>query len=109
MDRIPESDWKKLRALKDHLLDVACERILVKAQGVISDRSEGSYAAYLALWQLLNTEDGAIALMFDDFRRSTAISKLVAWKRYGLISDAELAELREETQETVRALADIPR
>jgi hypothetical protein len=109
MDRIPESDWKKLRALKDNFLNVACERILEKAHGVISDRSKGSHAAYLALWQLLKTEDGEIALMFDEFKRSTAILKLVVWKRNSLISDAALAEFSEETQEAVRALTSIQR
>ena len=104
MNRIPESDWKKLRAMKDDMINDACERILAKAESVIADRSKGSHGAYLALWQLLNTEDDQIALMFDDFKRSTAIFKLAAWKRHGLISDAALSEFSEGTREEVRAI-----
>lgn len=109
MNHIPESDWKKLRAMKDDLLSAACERILEKAEAVIADKSKGSHSAYLALWELLRAEDDEISVMFDDLKRSTAILKLAAWKGNGLISDAALAQFSPETQEAVRALTRIQR
>ena len=91
--------------MKDELLGVFCDRILDKAGPIIADRSNGSHAAYIALWRLLEKEDHAVVSMFDDVKRSTAIFKLVAWKRHGLISDAELEKFTQETQESVRAMA----
>lgn len=105
MRDIPESDWKKVRAMKDDLLGVFCDRILDKAGAIIADRSDGAHATYIALWRLLEKEDHAVVNMFDDVKRSTAIFKLVAWKRHGLISDTELAKFTPETQESVRAMA----
>jgi hypothetical protein len=105
MRHILEGDWKKVRAMKDELLGVCCDRILNKAGAIIADRSNGSHAAYIALWRLIEKEDDTVVRMFDDLKRSTAIFKLVAWKRHGLISDAELEKFSPETQESVRAMA----
>lgn len=106
MRHIPESDWKMVQAMKDELLGVFCERILEKAGAILEDKSNGNHAAYLALWCLLEKEDHAVVSMFDDIKRSTAIFKLVAWKRHGLISDADLAKFSPETRESVRLMAD---
>jgi hypothetical protein len=52
----------------------------------------------------LKKEDASIALMFDDFKRSTAFFKLAAWQRYGLVSEADLALFTENTRNLVKAI-----
>ena len=90
--------------MKDELLNVACERIIEKVETTIKGRGKKSHEAYLKLWKILNKEDEEIATMFDNLKRSNAVYKLAAWKRNGLITDEELAQFSEETQETIRIL-----
>jgi hypothetical protein len=104
MRAIPETDWKKLRALKPRALNDACARILDAVAQIVQNRDGREQEAYLALWELIRKHDAWIASMFDDFKRSTAVYKLAAWQRHGLISDGELAWFTEETQAAVKAM-----
>jgi hypothetical protein len=104
MRAIPEADWKKLRALKTRALNDACARILDAVAQLVQQRDGGEHEAYLALWELLQKHDALIASMFDDFKRSTAVYKLAAWQRHGLVSESDLAVFTEETQATVKAM-----
>ncbi len=104
MRSVPESDWKKLRAMKDDVLNVACERIFEKIEKIMKEREGSVHAAYLQLWKLLKEEDREISLMFDDLKRSNAIHKLAAWKHNNVISDKRFTEFSVETQETVKML-----
>jgi hypothetical protein len=104
MSSVPERDWKRLRAMNDELLNLACERIFEKVQSLIAQRGEKSHEAYLRLWQLLGAEDDQISAMFDDLTRSRAIYNLAAWRRNGLLTDEELAQFSEQTRETIRLL-----
>ena len=99
MNGIPEKDWKVLRAMKDDLLNLACERIIEKIQAVIDAREGKNHDAYLQLWKLLHAEDKQIAIMFDGLKRSNALQKLAAWKRYGLLTDDKLERFSEETRQ----------
>ncbi len=104
MKPIPERDWKLLRSMKPRVLGDACAKILNAAESVVKKRDAGNHEAYLALWSLLKKEDASIALMFDDFRRSTAFFKLAAWQRHGLVSESDLALFTEETQNIVKGI-----
>lgn len=105
MNTIPERDWKKLRGMKDALLDTACETIFRKVQAIIDGRAGRTHEAYLALWKLLDAEDKKIAIMFDDLKRSNAILKLAAWRQKGLLTEEELVRLSDETVDAVRLLS----
>jgi len=106
---IPERDWKKLRALKDSALDVACERIFHRINGVIESRGTESHRYYLKLWKIMREEDEKISLMFDDLKRSTAVFKLAMWRRNGILSDESFSELTEETQNRIETICSIER
>ena len=86
MERIPEKDWKQLRAMQSEKLSVACERILGKAEGMLKERTENEHEAFLKLWEETNNGNRLIAELFDDLRRSNAIVKLVAWRKNNLLS-----------------------
>jgi hypothetical protein len=104
MRAIPETDWKQLRALKTRALNDACARILDAVTQIVQNRGGREHEAYLALWELLQTQNEMIASMFDDFKRSTALYKLAAWQRQGLITESDLALFTEETQARVQAI-----
>ena len=103
MSVIPEKDWKIIRSMKDRVLDLACERILVKVSKTIKEE-ENAHARYLELWKVLESENEDIAIMFDDLKRSNAFIKLASWKSHGLIVDNDMKSLSKETQEKVRRL-----
>jgi hypothetical protein len=104
MRAIPETDWKILRSLRTRALNDACARILDAVAQIVQKRDGREHEAYLALWELLQKHDALLAAMFDDFKRSTACSKLAAWQRYGLVSERDVAMFTEETQATVKAM-----
>ena len=49
MKSIPESDWKKLRAIKDDLLNIVCTRIFEKINKIINEQSGNEHMTYLKL------------------------------------------------------------
>ena len=97
MRAIPETDWKQLRALKTRALNEACARILDAVAQILQKQDGREHEAYLALWELLQNQDALIASMFNDFKRSTAFSKLAAWQRHGLVTESDMALFTEET------------
>jgi hypothetical protein len=104
MRAIPETDWKKLRALKTRALNDACARILDAIAQLVQKRDGREHEVYLALWELLQKQDELIASLFDDFKRSTAFYKLAAWQQHGLVSESDLALFTEATQAMVKAI-----
>ena len=107
MKSIPESDWKKLRAIKDDLLNIVCTRIFEKINKIINEQTGNEYKTYLKLWEILKKEDQEISIMFDDFKRSNAIQKLAAWKHNKIISDDLFSKLSNETQQRVLSLNEL--
>ena len=107
MNSIPESDWKKLRAIKDDLLNIVCTRIFEKINKIINEQSGNEHKTYLKLWKILKEEDYEISIMFDDFKRSNAIQKLAAWKYNEVISDDLFSKLSSETQQKALSLNEL--
>ncbi len=104
MRSVPESDWKKIRAMKDDVLNIACEFIFKKLEKIMDKREGKEHEAYLQLWKLLKQEDREISIMFDDLKRSNAIHKLAAWKHNRVVSEIRFTAFSDETQKTVKAL-----
>lgn len=104
---IQESDWKKIRTLKENALNIASERTLQNVENLVKSRGAESYKYYQKLWKLLREKDKEISLMFDDLKRSNAILKLSAWRKYGVLSDETLQELSEETQKRIESFFQI--
>jgi hypothetical protein len=101
---VPEDDWKKLRALKDDALNLACERIFEQIEKVAGQRKGKEHQAYVELWRMIEKEDREISAMFDDLKRSDAIYKLAAWRRNGVISEDTLTEFSDETRREIELL-----
>jgi hypothetical protein len=105
MEPIPERDWKRLRAKFDDALEAACARILAGAVPLTGPVPGQSHKAFLDLYEYLVRKNHEVSVLFDDPKRSNAVQKLAAWWAAGLLTEAELGELSEETQERVRRLA----
>lgn len=104
MRHIPESDWKKLRKLKDKMLNTNCRNVFQKIEGISKNIDGREHKAYLELWKLLKKEDKDISIMFDDLKRSNAVQKLSAWKQKGIISNEQISEFTTETQKIIEFL-----
>ena len=104
MSSVPERDWKVLSGLKANLLNAACESVFQRVEQMLSTRHGQEHASYLALWQLIQDNDKAIAEMFDDMTRGKAIYKIAALRHHGILSDTQLALFSQETQDTVQKL-----
>lgn len=69
-DGVPESDWKVFRELRELALDRFCRRVLDEVEDIRTDASNTHHARYLRVYRLLQERDEALALAFNDPRRS---------------------------------------
>ncbi len=101
---IPERDWKYLRSIRKELLDRLCHRILGEIQEKSSrGRTEQTaHDLYLAVYQLVDRSDREIGDCFDDWRRSTILTRLFSMVGRDLLNEEELGYLNEETREKLR-------
>jgi len=104
VNNFPERDWKQLRKIKDEILASACEKIFKKIESISEKRTGCEYNAYLDLWKVIQKEDNKIAEMFNDLKRSNALTKLITWSQYGFLSDKNLAKFSQETQDLIEKL-----
>lgn len=109
MKSIPERDWKRIRDLKDELLNVACEQIFQRIEKLSADRAGQQHKSYLELYNLIKKEDDAIAEMFDGLSRNSALFKIAALKHYGVLTDAQFELFSEETRAIVEELCQFRR
>jgi len=107
MERIPEKDWKTARSMFDGLLDLAFERIVDKASGIINDDDADSRDKYHKLRNTLRDEGKLLSSMFDDFKRSAAIMQISLWKHHGLLTDDQFAQFTPETRGGINSMLGI--
>lgn len=96
MRDIKESDWKRLRDLKPLALERFCVRVLDDIQRVSSDAVLTPHERYRAIFQLIHKRDKDIMHIFDDLKRSNAISRLQLMCGEKLLTEDEMAAFSEE-------------
>lgn len=79
-------------------------RVLSEVERLIEMQDGGSHAAYLKVWDLLQVENRKMGELFNNPRRSVALSMLAGWRADGLLTEAELQLFGEETQGVVALL-----
>ena len=72
MNGFPESDWKKLRAIKPKALERYCNRVLARMSATISQSNQSAHQTYLDVHRTIREDDKLLAILFDDWRRSNA-------------------------------------
>lgn len=101
MDGIKESDWKYFSKIKPALLDRYCGKVLAELQDLYG-KSGTAHERYLDIWKLLKKRDQVLADCFDDWRRSTMLTKAMIMHRNGVIEPQEMEGVSEETRNYIR-------
>jgi hypothetical protein len=109
MKSFPESDWKKLRALRDSALNRFCSRALEGTHERIanSDVDDDPHKTYLNVYRFLDGQDDELGSLFNDWRRSTALVTLTGWVQANLVKDEEFEAFTEQTKTSVKALINL--
>ncbi|MBI4345247.1 MAG: peptide ABC transporter substrate-binding protein [Elusimicrobia bacterium] len=105
MHEIPESDWKRLRHLKEIALDRLCERILVEV-AASCDVSGSRHERFLDVFSRVQDGNAEIAMIFDNLRRSNAISRLGLMRAHKLMTGDEFCGFSEETRKAATLVSD---
>ena len=89
---IPESDWRRFKAVHTKAEERYCERILEELATIVTVSEAGSAnARYLKVYKLIKDRDKQMASAFGDCRRSTAVMQLGIMRRMKLLTDEELS------------------
>ena len=101
---IAEADWKVLRRLHPLALERFCERVLAEIEQVTQNRSQSAHQRYIDIFKIVEQRDRAIARLFNDPKRSHALTMLMGIRSEGLLSDDEFSALSLETRNAIEML-----
>ncbi|HEX8763583.1 MAG TPA: hypothetical protein VF740_00410 [Candidatus Acidoferrum sp.] len=104
MREIKESDWKVLRRVHPLALERFCEQVLAEIRRALRDSADGHHARYLQIYRIMQRRDREIARLFDNPRRSQALTMLAQIRSHGLLTEDEFSSLSPETRETIQML-----
>ena len=102
-DRIKESDWKIFKELRPQALQRYCKRVMEDVNKVIHDNEGDAHERYIEMYKIVQDGDKKLALMFDGFSRSKALDQMVMYYGNDLLSEEEIAQFSDETQERILA------
>ena len=103
-DRIKESDWKIFRELRSLALQRYCKRVMGDVDKIIHDTEGDAHERYIEMYKVVQDGDKKLAHMFDGFSRSKALDQLVMYCGNDLLSDKEIAQFSDETQERIHTI-----
>jgi hypothetical protein len=101
---IAEADWKVLRRLHPLALERFCERVLAEIEQVTQNRTHDAHQHYLEIFRIVEQRDRNIARLFNDPRRSQALTMLTGIRSEGLLTDDEFSALSPETRNAIEML-----
>ena len=101
MREIKESDWKILRQLHSVALERFCQQILLEIERINTDSAKSFHQKYLNIYEVIRRRNKEMAQIFDDLRRSTALTHLAAMKACGLLTEDEFLRFSQETRNLV--------
>ena len=104
MREITEPDWKVLRRVHPLALERFCERVLVEIDRVSRDSAKSHHARYLQIFGIIKQNDREMARLFDNPRRSHALTMLAQIRSQGLLTEDEFSSLSPETRAAIHML-----
>ena len=104
MREIKEPDWKVLRRVHPLALERLCERVLAEVDRVSRDGTKGHHERYLQIFRIIQQRDREIARLFDNPRRSDALTMLAQIRSQGLLTEDEFSSLSPETRDAIQIL-----
>jgi hypothetical protein len=109
MIEIPEQEWRKIRDMKDIVLDRACKKILIALRDKISISSADmvNHEKYLEIYSWIDDQDQKIGNGFDGLRRSTAYALVSHWVINRWLTILEFNRFSEDTRAKVLFLAGL--
>jgi hypothetical protein len=108
MANFPEHDWQQMRSIKDKVLARYCTAVLTHLRELADpDNPAGPHEAYLQIWRYMHDRDDLLEVLFDDWRRSNAMTMLLGWSNRGLMTEAEFEALSEETKTRLHHITDV--
>ena len=104
MPEIKEPDWKVLRRVHPLALERFCERILAEIDRLSRDRAKSHHARYLQIYRIMQERNQELARLFDNPRRSHALTMLAQIHAQGLLTEDEFSSLSPETRGAIQML-----
>lgn len=101
---IAEADWKVLRRVHRLALERYCERVLAEIEHVTHNSAQISHQRYLDIFKIIEQRNREMAGIFDNPKRSNALTMLARMRSDGLLTDDEFSSLGQETRSTIELL-----
>ena len=98
-----DAAWKMLRRVHPLALERFCEGVLAEIGRVARDGEKSHHARYLQIFKIIKQSDGEIARLFDNPRRSHALTMLAQIRSQGLLTEDESAISANPTASLLRA------
>jgi hypothetical protein len=102
--RIAEADWRVLRRVHSLALERYCERVLAEIERVTQNSAASPHQRYLDIFKIIERRDREIASIFNDPKRSNALTMLARIRAAGLLTEDEFSGLSPETRSAVELL-----
>ena len=80
------------------------KRVLDQIDRVARNRAQSHHARYLQIFRIIEKSDKRIAHLFDDPRRSHALTMLAEIRAEGLLTEDEFSSLSQETRDAIQIL-----
>jgi hypothetical protein len=104
MREIKEPDWKVLRRVHPLALERFCELVLAKIDRVPRDGATSRLARYLQIFRIPQQRDREMSHLFDNPRRSHALTMLALIRSQELLTQDEFSSLSPETRGAIQML-----
>jgi hypothetical protein len=101
---IAETDWKVLRRVHPLALERYCERVLAEIERVTRNSAQSTHQRYLDIFKIIEQRDREMASIFNDPRRSNALTMLARIRADGLLTEDEFSGLSRETRSAIELL-----
>jgi hypothetical protein len=103
---IAEADWKVLRRVHPLALERYCERVLAEIERVTHNSAQSTHQRYLDIFKIIERRDREMASIFNDPKRSNALTMLARIRSDGLLTEDEFSSLSQETRSAIELLLE---
>ncbi len=98
-----------LRRVHPLALERYCERVLAEIGRVTGNSAESAHQRYLDIFKIIEQRDRELARIFDDPKRSNALTMLAQIRALGLLTEDEYLSLSLETRGAIELLLRLRR